>query len=215
MLEQKLIVGRYLDFPQAILGQPGMLPTQTPGDMVTCQPNQFHIQESTGVFTKTSVIVAGAGPAHRTFTWLPYTPGLITVVALVGADVLTGPMSGCWLATYRKPNGVPHAAHVGTDVASVARTAAVNTAWNLHATAHAGDIIGGFNPLRHWNGANPAGKAGETAGKMYALYTTNNHYYVVFLWQQGNPTNRFRIAGLQLINSVTVARLQHVDQPGP
>ena len=138
-------------------------------------------------------------------------------VALVGTDVLTGPMSGCWLVTYRKANGVPHAGHLGTDVASPAGTAAVNGAWNAFALAHPGDVIGGFNPLRHWIGPYPTRNANEPAipPKIFGLYTTNNQYYIMVAFQQANPATLMRIAGIQQVASSPIARLQQVDLPGP
>ena len=214
MLEQKLIVNRFIDLNLAHAAAP----PYADGAFVTVPVQQCYLQESTGVFTKTSAVQAGVGPkAHRNFKWLPWLPGAISEVALVGADVLTGPMSGCWLVTYRKANGVPHAGHLGTDVASPVRTAAVNAAWNVFATGHPADVIGGFNPLRHWVGPYPARRAGEPAAppKIFGLYTTANQFYVIVAYQQTNPATLLRIAGIQQVASATVARLQEVDLPGP
>jgi hypothetical protein len=125
MLEQKLIVNRFINLTLA----PPPAPAYADGAFVLVPVQQCYLQESTGFFKKTSTVQAGVGPkAHRNFKWLPWLPGAISEVALIGADVLTGPMSGCWLVTYRKPNGVPHAGHLGTDIASPVRTAAVNAA---------------------------------------------------------------------------------------
>ena len=215
MLEQKLIVGRFLDLPRAMLTRPGLVPPQQPGDFVTHPPNIYHIQESTGVFTKISAVMPGAGPAHRTFNWLPYTAGLITQVAMFGSDVMTGPMSGCFLITFRKASSVPHVAHVGTHDTDAGQTTAVQQAWNAFALAHTADIVGGFNPLRAWNGALPARQTGDAAAYMFGLCTTNNHFFAVFTYQQSNPQTTVRIAGVQQINSATVARLQQIQTPGP
>jgi hypothetical protein len=215
MLEQKLIVDRFLDLPQALLTRPGLVPPQKPGDFMTHPPKIYHIQESTGAFTKTSAVMPGAGPAHRTFNWLPYTAGLITQVAMLGADVLTGPMSGCFLIIFKMANGVPHVAHVGTHDTDPVQTAAVQQAWNAFALAHTADIVGGFNPLRAWIGALPARRAGDGAAYMFGLCTTNNHFHAIFTYQQNNPASRVRIAGVQQIPSGTIQRLQQVQTPGP
>ena len=129
-------------------------------------------------------------------------------------------MSGCWLVTYRKANGVPHAGHLGTDIASVVRTAAVNTAWNTFATVNNVDVIGGFNPLRHWVGPYPVRRTGRHAEpaappKIFGLYTTANQYYVIVAFLQANSQTLLRIAGIQQVQSVTLARLQQVHTPGP
>ncbi len=214
MLEQKMIVNRYINLT---LATPAM-PTYTNGDFVSVPVQQCYLQESTGIFTKSSNVQAGIGvKAHRNFKWLPWLPGAISEVALVGSDVLTGPMSGCWLVTYRKPSGVPYAAHLGTDVASIPRTTAVNAAWNALALANPVDIIGGFNPLRHWNGNFPNRKNSEPAlaPKIFGLYTISGDYYTIVAYQQTNPNTKLRIAGIQKIQSVPLVRLQQVDQPGP
>ncbi|MBZ5561874.1 MAG: hypothetical protein LAP13_05580 [Acidobacteriia bacterium] len=215
MLEQKLIADRFLNLPQAMLTRPGLVPPHRPGDFVLYPPQLYHIQDSTGVFTKTSAVVPGAGAPHRTFNWLVYTAGLITQVAMLGTDVLTGPMSGCFLIVFRKANGVPHVAHVGTHDTDAVQTAAVQQAWNAFAQGHLGDIVGGFNPLRAWNGPLPARKAGDGAPYMFGLCTSNNQFYAVFTFQQANPATSVRIAGLQHIASATPQRLQHIDRPGP
>jgi hypothetical protein len=214
MLEQKLIVNRYINLALQNIAAPHY----ADGDFVRVQVQDCYLAESTGVFTKTSAVRAGTGPkAHRNFKWLPWLPGAISEVALVGADVLTGPMSGCWLVSYRKPNGVPHAGHLGTDIASVVRTNAVNNAWNNFATATPLDVIGGFNPLRHWNGNLPARQNGEPAlpPKIFGLFTTAGPYYIVMAYQQATVPTMMRIAGIQLVPSVTLARLQQVHTPGP
>lgn len=214
MLEQKLIVNRLIDLNLA----PLPAPAYADGDFVLVPVQQCYLRESTGVFTKTSTVQPAPGPkAHRNFKWLPWLPGAIAECALVGEDVLTGPMSGCWLVSYRKANGVPHAAHLGTDVASAARTTAVNGAWNALATARPADVIGGFNPLRHWAGPFPDRQSGEPAAppKIFGLYTTTGQFYAMVAYQQASHNTLLRIAGIQQITSSATARLQHVDAPGP
>lgn len=216
MLEQKLIVGRYINLPNAVVMPPGVAMGAV-GSFVLVGLQTCHLQESTGVFTKTSGVQAGAGAkAHRNFRFLPWLSGRISEVDLVTTDVLTGPMSGCWLVTYRKPNGVPHAAHLGTDVAQPGGTAAVNAAWNNFALANPGQVIGGFNPLRHWNGALPVAQAGENAlPRLFGLYTTAGQYHTLVTFQQAANPALLRIAGVQQTPSATLARLQQVDLPGP
>lgn len=213
MLEQKLIVGRYLTLNVA--NPPP--PPGAVGSFATMPVTDCYLAESSGLFTRSSQVRLGTGPkAHRNFKWLPWVPGRISEVALVGSDVLTGPMSGCWLVTYRKANGVPHAGHLGTDVADPAGTAAVNNTWNAFANANRGQVIGGFNPLRHWNGPIPGRQGGDVAApRFFGLFTTANQYYILVAYQQTANTLKLRVAGLQLQPSSTLARLRQVDQPGP
>lgn len=211
MLEQKLIVNRFINLNLAVPPAPAF----TDGDFVLVPVQDCYLQESSGIFKKTSEVTGGTGPkAHRRFKWLPWVPGAISEIALVGTDVLTGPMSGCWLVTYRKANGVPHAGHLGTEDSNAVRNAAVNGAWNQYATNHPGRVIGGFNPLRHWQGNYPASKDGEGAIKIFGLYTVSGEFYIIAAYPQGS-SSMLRIAGIQRVASATVGRLQHVDQAGP
>jgi hypothetical protein len=217
MLEQKLVVGKFFNLTLV----PPAMPPFANGDFVLVPVQQCYLMESSGVFTKTSLVQAGPGPkAHRNFKWLPWVPGAISEVALTGgADVLTGPMSGCWLATYRKPNGVPHAVHLGTDVGKDVENAAVNGAWNAFALANPVDIIGGFNPIRHWVGAFPArrGDDDNVPPTIFGLFTTAGEFHIIVAFKQAAPApgTLLRIAGIQQIPTSTLARLQAVDQPGP
>jgi len=214
MLEQKLIVNRFINLNIP----PIVVPPYAGGDFVSVPVQQGYLQESTGFFKKSSDVQVRVGPkAHRNFKWLPWLPGAISEIALVGTDVLTGPMSGCWLVTYKKATGVPYAGHLGTDIADPFRTAAVNGAWNAFALAQPADVIGGFNPLRHWNGAFPIKRADEpnVAPKIFGLYTTANNFYIIIAFQQNNPATMLRIAGIQQVASSSIARLQQVDLPGP
>lgn len=217
MLEQKLLVGRYINLPNPVV-MPAAVTLGPVGSFTLVPLQTCYLHESTGVFTKTSTVQAGAGPkAHRNFRFLPWLSGRISEVDLVTTDVLTGPMSGCWLVSYRKPNGVPHAAHLGTDVANPAGTLAVNTAWNNYALANAGDVIGGFNPMRHWQGALPVAQPAREhpIPRFFGLFTVPGQYYTIVTFQQNSNAALLRVAGVQLTPSSTVARLQQVDQPGP
>ena len=214
MLERKLIVNRYIELNLT----PAPRRQYADGDFVLVPVQNCYLKESKGLFTKTSGVREGVGSkAHRNFKWLPWLPGAITEVALTNMDVLTGPMSGCWLVLYRKANRVRHAGHLGTDVASPGRTTAVNNAWNTFATTNAADVIGGFNPLRHWAGPLPARKKGEPAAppKIFGLFTTTNHFFIIMTYQQVKKPKFLRIAGVQQVASSSLARLQQVHLPGP
>jgi len=68
------------------------------------------------------------------FKWLPFNAGSITFTAVDQQfPILTGLMTGCWLATCQF-RGQTWLAHIGTDSDSPANTAAVKQAW-LDATA--------------------------------------------------------------------------------
>ncbi|MES2771720.1 MAG: hypothetical protein V4623_07030 [Pseudomonadota bacterium] len=213
MLEQKLIVNRLINL--SLINKP-VLP-YTHGSFVTVATQNYHLCESTGFHTKSSLIQAGTHPkSHRNFRWLPWLPGAISETTLQEMDVLTGPMSGCWLVKYRNPNGVLCVGHLGTDIANPLSTQAVNNTWNNFARSNPSAVVGGFNPLRHWEGEFPVRRSNEPAThpKIFGLFTTSNTYYVVVAYPQVNPITMLRIAGVQQVKSSLMSRLQHIDLPG-
>jgi hypothetical protein len=204
MLQQKLIVGRYFDF--TVPDSPR--PTGDPGSFQPVDGQQCYLQESTGVFTKTSAVVDGPGEKeHRNFIWLPWVPGRITEVPLGKADVLTGPMSGCWLVTYSNSSGKQCVGHIGTkDNAQDPDTIAVKETWNSFAKANPGSVKGGFNPVRGLSPSSsiPAAKIrGAESIFIYGLVTTENNFYTMVTYRQTSITTaqRYRIYGLQTISS--------------
>ena len=206
---QKLIVGRFIHFrypPPPNGGAP-----QNPAVFVEVQQNFMAINESSGVFSKTSTTTAGAHQTKpwRTFGWLPWLPGSISEVAMGGYDVLTGPMSGCDLVLYRR-NNVVYAGHLGTDVGKDDQNASIKAVWNAFATnAGANDIIGGFNPVRDWVGPYPRATGLDTGGPIFlGLYASNHDLHTLVLYSQkmaknnnnAHPSLR-RIAAVQQIQS--------------
>ena len=218
---EKLIVGRLLDFSRPLWPAGAPPPAQNPSVFVT-QPQQFlNIAESTwSPFKRTSNVVAGqhAAKAHRTFGWLTWLPGSISEVQMGGSDVLTGPMSGCDLVLYRR-GGLVYAGHLGTDVGADVANTSVKTLWNNFATAHAADVIGGFNPFIAVNGWVPARTGDDALGPptYYGVYSTAHRFYTLVLYAQkvSSADTRphatlKRIAGLRQITSKSLHDLQNL-----
>lgn len=203
MIESKLIVGRYLNF--VIPGAPaGVL-----GNFMTQAPMLMKIDESSGFRTKTSNISLGFGPkAHRNFQWLNWVSGSINQVDFGGIDVLTGPMSGCWIMNY-KIGGIEYVGHVGTfNDPHTPQTIAAKAAWNAFAVANPLSVLGGFRP--GWNGVFPPIAAGDQANgnKQFGL-VTRGEYYTVAVWRKQDLTG-YRIAGLQRVATSPLATLQNI-----
>ena len=215
MLQQKLIVGRYINLTSPAIAN---IPHNN-GDFVAQPQCLLTLQQSTttgsffkGTKKRQSSVVGGVGAkAHRNFQWLTWLPGAITHVPVGGVDVLTGPMSGCQLVLFNLGAAV-QAGHLGTDVASPAATTAVKNAWNAFANLHPADVVGGFNPLNDWAGPFPSQRAGkEGAGvKIFGLLTVNGQFYTVVTYPQNTNANLLRIAGVQLIPSANLATLQNL-----
>jgi hypothetical protein len=205
MIEQKLIVGRFIRFPAA-----GPKVVYQPGDFLLQPDVSLTIEQSKGFSTKTSNITAGVGAkAHRNFKWLAWYPGAISEVALAGTDVLTGPMSGCWLVIYRRA-GVVYAGHIGTAEPNSPKTLAVKHSWNQFAQGTPGAVIAGFNPARRWTNAAPPSLPTDGTPKIYGLFTTSHQLYSVHTYRQNSDATLYRISGIDLIPSSGLHDLSHI-----
>lgn len=231
MIEQKLIVGRYIE-----LNTPVPVPAGPPvADFQRVNPVTLHITHSESsakpvapiqfppgynpplgdrlsTFAKntgaqvgrqlhrqrTSGTVQGpSAKAHRNFVWLEWMRGLVSEVQPGGVDVLTGPMSGCWIVSYLR-GGTRFVGHIGTDMTATSpNTIQARNAWN---TFVAGIPVGardGFNPFNDWAGPIPPGQPGEAPAKFFAIVTASNTFYSVVTYPQLAKINRVRIAGIQ------------------
>jgi hypothetical protein len=149
---------------------------------------------------RTSATGLGAvAKVHRNFIWLEWMPGFVSEVQPGGMDVLTGPMSGCWIMSYLK-GGVHYIGHVGTEnLPTTANSIAARNAWNTFAAAQPMTAYSGFNPFNDpWAGGPvPLGVPGESARKTFALVTAAGTFHTVIAYPQANKPTRIRIAGIQ------------------
>ena len=231
MIEQKLIVGRYLEL---VTGQPVLIGAPVNGFQQVTRV-VLHIEESESVgapitpfnpigtptlgqqftartaqakelaqnqFNRQRVSGTGTGAVaktYRNFVWLEWLGGLVSEVRPEGVDVLTGPMSGCWINSYLK-NGVRHVGHVGTVMtAADPLSVAARTAWNNFSGGLQMGAMSGFNPFNNWNGAFPVPQPGDGAMKTFALVTASNTFHTIVTFSQANKPTRIRIAGVQQI----------------
>jgi hypothetical protein len=75
---------------------------------------KYELHESTGLFEKRSAVAVGKHvKTHRNVRWLPWIPGKISYVDLEGDDMLTGPMSGCYIVVFEFENRI-RVGHIGT-----------------------------------------------------------------------------------------------------
>jgi len=233
MIEQKLIVGRYLELntpPPAFTG-PAVAGFQEVNAVVLHiaesqssaaplpqqnAPHGFNPtfkqkvaiglqrtgQQIESQFDRQRTSATGLGAVaktHRNFVWLEWLPGFVSEVQPGGMDVLTGPMSGCWITSYLR--GVVHyIGHVGTEnLPTSANSIAARNAWNAFAAGVPMGAYSGFNPFNDpWTaGPVPAGLPGESARKTFALVTAAGTFHTVIAYPQLNKPTRIRIAGIQ------------------
>jgi hypothetical protein len=98
-------------------------------------------------------------------SWLTYKHGHTTKIRRT-ADILTGPMSGCWIVRWTENNGSKWVGHIGTVESSVAVSRTAKTGFR--------NAMGGFRKVRGYNPAN-AWNPGEIAGQMAKLYGVPTH----------------------------------------
>lgn len=165
--------------------------TLTAADMVRAQLLQR--QRTSGVQVGLSV------KAHRNFVWLEWLGGLVSTVESGGVDVLTGPMSGCWITAYTKGNK-NYVAHVGTVMTPTDQPSIeARGAWNGLVAQLPPANRAGFRPMNDWVGPFPPAQSGEGAGtqKIFALVTPNRQFYSIITYPQITRASRIRIAGIQ------------------
>ena len=225
MIEAKLLAGRFLDFTRG----PGRTRQATSPQFETLVIAPLQIVESTrkdpgaklNPFRnvggqRQSAVVAGANPnkVHRNFKWLPWYEGDISET-LLDYDVLTGPMSGCVLVTYRKVAGGPfYAAHIGTVTVTASSPATINTAVkNLFTQAMANGTIRevhGFSPVDVTVPLHGPAMGGDVKGETFGLLTTGGQFYAVNVYVQNTSVNTYRVDGVHAVPTMTLAQLQAI-----
>jgi hypothetical protein len=140
--------------------------------------------------------------AHRNFAWLEWMRGVVSEIRPQGIDVLTGPMTGCWITSYVR-GGVHYIGHVGTeDFPTSPNSIKARNAWNTFAASVPMGAYSGFNPHRDpWNGAPvlPPEPGEISPPKKFALVTSAGtfHTIVAYALQEKKTVTRIRIAGIQ------------------
>ena len=199
-IEVKLIVGRHLQL---------IAPAQTDlgaaaGGFQRLSPMYLKIAESKFWSRikgpRKSAVKLGhfvrVSKAHRNYQWLEWRPGMVSEVEQNNIDVLTGPMSGCWITRYTRL-GVVCVGHVGTDsTATNPNTISAKLARNTFRPTAVGAVTG-FNPLHDWPGPMPAmNNETDNAPKIFGLVTDTGAFYSLFTYPQKGTTNTVRIAGI-------------------
>lgn len=147
------------------------------------------------------------------FRWLPWVKGAISQVESSVLDVLTGPMSGCWLMLYTRGTQA-FACHIGTvEGPTDPQTVAVKAAWRNfanNAPQNGVQIVSGFNPARAFPSGFPPKKQSDLgAPKIFGLITTTGHLYAIFFW--GQRDNSLRVAALKEVRTAMPNELKNLS----
>ncbi len=207
MIDIKLLPGRYLNF---VRPASHTRDAHSPRFVnVTCPP--LTIEESEKINKqRISDVVPGTNTKKlwRNFKWLPWYEGDISETEL-DCDVLTGPMSGCILASYRRGANLM-VGHIGTVTVSEAAPQSINdnvkNLWNQWALANPAGIRG-FNPVDRSLPVHPPAVGGDSKGDTWGLFTTTGEYYAVQVYIQNN-VNHYRIAAVHPVTSMSLHQLQ-------
>lgn len=152
----KLVEGRYLNTPAFDNTTPAVPAVGLPPHFVLVNGRSYNIAESTGKWNPfahtSSVVTAGAHATktHRTFRWLPWLKGKISITPLAGSDILTGPFSGCWVPIFTL-GGTQYAGHIGTfETADTPESIQAKNAWTAATALPGFTLHAAFNPARQF-----------------------------------------------------------------
>jgi hypothetical protein len=123
---------------------------------------------------------------------------------MLDCNVLTGPMSGCLLASYVDATGVSWALHIGT-TDDRAESDTVKAAWRGHATGITSQIAG-FDPTTMSGLERQEHSAGaEFPGglEIWGLITATGDLFALRVYRQMNDNTRCRIARAEQIPSLS------------
>lgn len=217
MIDEKLKAGRFIKFPVTLNYHKGVNAAKADyGTILNQAPIPLNIQESSGVFTKKSGVGAGTNDTktYRNFQWLPYIPGVVNQVALGGVDLLTGPMSGCWIMIYTDGDMVK-VGHVGTaNEWTTEESKKAKEGWNTWAAAHKDDVIGGFKPFTSASAIPPREKGDEFAPMYLGGVNADMQCYSICGYAQMDDKTQFRIAKVQKMLWVAADKCLHLDVNG-
>ena len=161
---------------------------QTPSRFVTCNPaRQYHTGAAVNGITP---VTAGAGV--NSVVWLPYLAGWVTWTPAEGRPILTGKMSGCWLARGLL-NGRPVFLHIGTDDFNQDNNNYVKNAIKIARNTGELRIISAFNPIQH-----------VRAASVFAAQTPDNKFLAIGCASVGNAANDYEVKQLKVVNGTTL-----------
>jgi len=160
---------------------------QTPSRFVNCVPSR---QYSAGaLIAGKAPVTAGAGMPANTFTWLPYIAGWVTWTAAEGTPILTGKMSGCWLARGIL-NGRPVFMHIGTDNFNQDNNNFVKNAVKIARNSGVLKIVSAFSPIAHVKGG----------ASVFGAQTADNRFLAVACTDiRGGHPNDYKVVQVKVV----------------
>jgi hypothetical protein len=134
------------------------------------------------------------------YTWLSYVLGRTAKVG-TPADVLTGFMSGCLIATWTDPGG-RWVGHIGT-VETVGKNESPNCDVKLEFSTAMPNNVRGYNPAAAWGPEDIAplmtSVKGKPIVKVVSLVTSTSDFYSLLMVGRQDEPNVWVCAGRKLI----------------
>lgn len=138
------------------------------------------------------------------YQWLNYVHGRTAWIVSMGSDVLTGPMSGCWICSWTEA-GIRRVGHIGT-IESKGRHEPPNSTvkdrfrTTLRANVHSLHSLRGYNPFVAWDPnemikiVGAKWKLRNLHTNILSLVTRNNHFYSILMFYN-DMTNEWICGG--------------------
>ena len=149
-----------------------------PGHFVQVSDRRYHLGDLQ--------VVPNAGPGEpparpaesgagrdRNFLWLPFLPGKVAYAhPPAGLPIITGLMSGCWLARFAM-NGQSYFGHIGTeDLPRTPNSLQAKNAWKIAVGRGMISQINTFNPTGQ-------GNVSGTGDAVFGALSADNHFYSI------------------------------------
>lgn len=124
------------------------------------------------------------------YNWCDFATGRTARKPIAGQDILTGPMSGCYITRYAA-GGTNYVGHVGTvGVPSVDALVKRKFAAAMPTTAT------GFNPFKAWHADMAAVSQRHAKAMLFcALVTTTGDFYAIAMMPQGGSAHNEWVCG--------------------
>ena len=138
------------------------------------------------------------------YDWCDFTTGRTARKLIGGHDVLTGPMSGCYITRFQAGGGT-YVGHVGTvGVPDVDKQVKQKFAAAMPQTAT------GFNPFQAWQGDMVAmsQKHGKAMFFCALVTTTGDFYAIAMMPQGGNALNEWVCGGAKKVPPLSYGALR-------
>ena len=178
------------------------------GSLISNDPEHYSITESS------SSLDISKGPSadrKKQFLWIPWIPGSISEVAGdVGLDIITGPMSGCWIVNYMKEGEFrQYTGHIGTyNTTDSPESVAAKAKWRELIAQGINPIVG-FCPSSVAFDIKEGQQLNAADPKIYALVTDTKMLYTIIIWRvpgrdaHGHDATKFKLGTIYLVKSAS------------